>query len=338
VKVSRKSFLQGAAASMALAFGGWSQLKAMAAVSGSHDRGLAKGLTLLTIKGENGQYTLAVKTDKGILAVEKAAKALHMRAPLTMDELLQTEDGPALNALVAAALKSPNTKLFVPESAVTFGPLVNRPEKIVCVGLNYKLHAKEIGKPEPKVPVLFNKFNNALNAHNGTIKLPTDVSKKFDYETELVMVIGRDAKNVSEADALNYVAGYAVGHDFSARDLQLELDGGQWMVGKTCDGFAVIGPYLVTADQIDPDSLHIETHVNGEKRQSGDTSDFIHNTRKMISYISGRMTLRAGDVIYTGTPSGVIAGKPKDQQVWLKPGDKIVSTISKLGELKFDLT
>jgi 2-keto-4-pentenoate hydratase/2-oxohepta-3-ene-1,7-dioic acid hydratase in catechol pathway len=93
----------------------------------------------------------------------------------------------------------------------------------------------------------------------------------------------------------------------------------------------------VTADQIDPDTLHIETHVNGEKRQSGDTGDFIHNTRKMISYIAGRMTLRAGDVIYTGTPAGVIAGKPKDQQVWLKPGDKIVSTISKLGELKFDL-
>jgi len=163
-----------------------------------------------------------------------------------------------------------------------------------------------------------------------------DFAKKFDYEVELVMAIGREAKVVSEADALSYVAGYATGNDFTARDLQLET-GGQWMVGKTPDQFAPIGPYLVTADQIDPDNLKLECRVNGETRQSSSTNDFIFNTRKMISYISRVITLKPGDIIFTGTPQGVIQGKPKDQQVWLKPGDKIACSLEKLGELKFEL-
>ena len=148
------------------------------------------------------------------------------------------------------------------------------PGKIVCVGLNYKAHAEEAGEKLPTKPILFNKYNNTLAAHNCTIKLPPrEVSTKFDYETELVIVIGKTARNVSEANALDYVAGYAVGHDFSARDLQLE-SGGQWMVGKTLDMFAPIGPYFVSADQVDPNNLLVETFVNDEKepRQHMSTS------------------------------------------------------------------
>jgi len=144
------------------------------------------------------------------------------------------------------------------------------------------------------------------------------------------------AKNVAESDALSYVAGYCTGNDFTARDLQMET-GGQWMIGKTPDQFAPLGPYLVTADQVDPDNLKIECRVNGETRQSSHTSDFIFKSRQMISYISRYITLKPGDIIFTGTPQGVIMGRPKDQQVWLKPGDKIACSLEKLGELKFEL-
>ena len=153
---------------------------------------------------------------------------------------------------------------------------------------------------------------------------------------ELVIIIGRQAHDVSEADALSYVAGYATGNDFSARDLQLET-GGQWMIGKTPDGFAPLGPYMVTADQIDPDKLKVECRLNGETRQSSTTADFIFKTGQMVSYISRYITLQPGDIIFTGTPEGVILGKPRDQQVWLKAGDKIACSVEKLGELNFEL-
>lgn len=299
-------------------------------------RGMARGLTLLTFR-RDGELRLGVKSDKGILDVPHAAQLLNLHAPATMDELLQQEDGLALNALVDAAKKSDKAQAaWLKEDAIEFGPLVSHPDKIVCVGLNYRHHAQEIGAPIPKAPVLFSKYSNTLGAHNGTIKLPAKVASKFDYEVELVIIMGRQAHDVSEADALDNVAGYATGNDFSARDLQLET-GGQWMIGKTPDGFAPLGPYMVTADQIDPDKLKVECRVNGETRQSSTTADFIFNTRQMVSYISRYITLCPGDIIFTGTPEGVILGKPKDKQVWLKAGDKIACSVEKLGELKFEL-
>lgn len=299
-------------------------------------RGMANGLTMLTIR-RVGELRLAVKTVKGILDVPHAGGLLNLHAPATMDDLLQQEDGLSLNALMDAAAKSEKAKsAWLKEDALEYGPLVSRPEKIVCVGLNYRHHAREIGAPIPKAPVLFSKFNNSLSAHNGRVKLPVKVATKFDYEVELVIIIGKQARDVSEADALSYVAGYATGNDFSARDLQLET-GGQWMIGKTADGFAPLGPYMVTADQIDPDRLKVECRVNGETRQSSTTADFIFNTRQIVSYISRHITLQPGDIIFTGTPEGVILGKPKDQQFWLKAGDKISCSVEKLGELKFEL-
>jgi 2-keto-4-pentenoate hydratase/2-oxohepta-3-ene-1,7-dioic acid hydratase in catechol pathway len=299
-------------------------------------RGMARGLTLLTIR-RDGQHRLGVKTEKGILEVPAAAQLLHMHAPATMDDLLQGEDGPSLNALVSVALESGAAhSAFLSENSIEYGPVVTRPEKIVCVGLNYRRHAKEVNMAIPAQPVLFSKYNNSLSAHRSPIKLPVEVAKKFDYETELVIVLGRSAKNVSEADALSCVAGYCTGNDFSARDLQFDT-GGQWMVGKTPDQFAPLGPYLVTADQLNPDRLNIDCRVNGEIRQSSNTADFIFTTAQVVGYISRHMTLKPGDIIFTGTPEGVILGHPKDKQVWLRAGDKIACSVEKLGELEFEL-
>ncbi|MFZ0943350.1 MAG: fumarylacetoacetate hydrolase family protein [Syntrophobacteraceae bacterium] len=335
---NRRDFLKGAGLVAAIAAtGGLTVEHAEAAPAKTGQRGMARGLILLTMR-RNGEYRLGVKTEKGILDVPLAAKLLHMHGPSSMDELLQSEDGPSLNALVGAALKSrAANKLLVREAEIEYGPALTRPEKIICVGLNYRRHAKEVGMEFPSQPVLFNKYNNALNNHNGSIKLPVAVAKKFDYEVELVIVLGKEAKNVSEADALSHVAGYCTGNDFTARDLQLETPSKQWMIGKTPDQFAPLGPYLVTADQVDPDNLKIECRVNGETRQSSNTNDLIFNCRQIISFISHYITLKPGDIIFTGTPEGVIAGRPPAEQVWLKPGDKVACSLENLGELKFDL-
>lgn len=331
MKLSRQTFIHSALAMLALGAGG---AMTLARPAPKH-KGMARGLTLLSFE-RDGQRRLGVKTEHGILDVVAASAALHIQAPSTMDELLQQEQGPALNALVDAALKSGNARLFLSENQIVYAPVVSHPEKIVCVGLNYKKHVQEVNLKLPTQPVLFNKYNNALSAHKGKIKLPVDIAHKFDHEVELVMVIGKAAHNVSEAEALDYVAGYCVGNDFTARDLQFET-GGQWMVGKTCDDFGVLGPYLVTADQIDPDNLNIECRVNGETRQSDNTRNFVFPSRVMVSYISKHLSLRPGDIIYTGTPAGVIYGLPKEKQIWLKPGDKVACSVEKLGELSFDL-
>jgi 2-keto-4-pentenoate hydratase/2-oxohepta-3-ene-1,7-dioic acid hydratase in catechol pathway len=340
---SRRTFLKGAGVVGAMAAAGGLTMASAdnqaAQKPGAPDRarGMAKNLTLLHIF-RNKQRILGVKTEKGILDVPAAAAILKMHAPATVDDLLQNEDGPALNALVDAAAKSPKTaNAYLAESSIEYGPLVTRPEKIICIGHNYKRHVEEIKAPWPKEPVLFSKYNSALNWHQGKIKLlPAEVAKKFDYEIELVIVIGKTAAAVSPDEALSYVAGYATGNDFTARDLQYER-GGQWLIGKTPDGFAPVGPYMVTADQIDPQNLKLECRVNGETRQNWNTNDMIFPCKTLISYISRHMTLRPGDIIYTGTPHGVINGMPKDKQVWLKPGDKIACSLEKLGELEFEV-
>ncbi len=334
MKQNRREFLRLTGAATVAVTGGLGAAQAEVKPTANHKRGMARGLTLLTLR-HNGEYRLGVKTDKGILDVKEAASKLKMGAPVTMDELLQNEDGPRLNALVDAALKSNAiASVFRKEETIEYGPVVVQPEKIVGVGINYRRHAKEVNLPIQKRPVLFNKYNCALNHHQGTIKLPVEVATKFDYEVELVIVMGKQASNVSEADALSYVAGYCTGNDFSARDLQFEVC---LMLGKTLNEFAPLGPYFVTADQVDPDNLKIECRVNGETRQSSNTNDMIYSSRQLVSYISRYVTLRPGDIIFTGTPEGVILGRPKDKQVWLKAGDKIACSLEKLGELKFEL-
>jgi 2-keto-4-pentenoate hydratase/2-oxohepta-3-ene-1,7-dioic acid hydratase in catechol pathway len=299
-------------------------------------RGMARGLTLLTFR-RDGQDRLGVKTERGVLDVPEAGRLLGMFAPATLDDLLQQEDGPSVEAVVEAALASDAANgAFVAEDGLDYGPLVSRPDKIVCVGLNYRRHAEEMGVPLPQWPILFNKFNASLNRHGGEVRLPKDLGGEFDYEVELVIVIGREAHRVPEGDAASYIAGYATGNDFTSRDLANNR-GGQWMIGKALDGFAPVGPHLVTADQVDGDDLAIECRVNGETRQSSRTSDLVFGTRALVSYISNYFTLKPGDVIFTGTPEGVIGGMPPDRRVWLEPGDRIECSIERLGELRFDL-
>jgi 2-keto-4-pentenoate hydratase/2-oxohepta-3-ene-1,7-dioic acid hydratase in catechol pathway len=295
---------------------------------------MPKGMTFLTIS-KNGEYSLGVKTAKGILDVKVASKVLRKRVPTTIDDVIQYGDR-GLTALVQTALSGKAPGVFLDESKIEFGPCVTNPEKILCLGFNYRKHAMETGTPIPTSPVLFTKCNNALNGHNGVIKLPTHVATKFDHEVELVVVMGKTAWRVSEEDALSYVFGYCTGNDFSARDLQRKTS--QFLLGKSSDGFAPIGPYLVTADQIpDPNKLKLECYINGERRQSNNTNDMIFNVKTIISYASQHFTLKPGDIFFTGTPEGVIFGKPPDKQVWLKAGDKVTTVIENLGELKFTL-
>jgi len=295
---------------------------------------MARGLMLLNMR-QGDAVTLGVKTDKGVLDVARAAASFKTTAPATTDDVVQYGDQ-GLGAVVARALSSGATDLFIDEARVAYAPAIMRPEKIVCVGLNYARHARETNNPIPKLPILFNKFNNTLNTHKGTVNVSGVPAEQFDYEAELVIVIGRRASNVSEADALSYVVGYATGNDFTARDLQSRSS--QWMIGKTNNGFAPIGPYLVASDLVgDPNALKIECLVNGSVRQSSNTNDMVFNCAQIVSYTSKLFTLEPGDIIFTGTPEGVIAGYPKDKQVWLKAGDKLVTRIEKLGNLEFAL-
>ena len=340
---SRRTFLKtsGALTLGSACAAGLSATAAAAAAPYAGPHEMPTNVTLLSMLNADGSETLAVKLDgDAVLDVRKARQLLGMPTPLTLGELLKQGNARGLTELIAAAQRSPRARAAVlPESAVSFGRLFTSPGKIVCIGLNYRAHIQETNEKLPAVPILFNKYNNALAAHNCTIRLPPrEVAYKFDYETELLIVVGKTARNVPEDEALNYVAGYCTAHDFSARDLQLETPSGQWMIGKTLDGFGPIGPYFVSADRVgDPSNLKIETHVNGEQRQSSNTSFMIFNPQKLLAYITRMWTLEPGDIIWSGTPAGVILGYPKDKQVWLKAGDEIVSTIEKLGSLRFKL-
>ena len=328
---SRRRFLLGAGALTT----GLASLPATDAVAasaatrtGPRSDALPRGLKLLSIRNADGSETLGIHTDDGVLDVRSASRRAGLACPLTIGQMLREGTSEQLHALVAATGRSQAARAaLLPEGSITHGRLFTNPGKIVCVGLNYRAHANETGAKPPSVPILFNKYNSALAAHNCTIKLPPrEVSYKFDYETELLIVIGKQARNVSEADALGHVAGYCTGQDFSARDLQNELSGGQWMVGKTLDNFGPIGPYFVSADLVgDPSNLKLETRVNGELRQSANTGEMIFSPQQIIAYISRLWTLEPGDIIFTGTPEGVIQGMPKEKQVWLKAGDKLTS-------------
>ena len=247
----------------------------------------------------DGTPALGVKSERGILDVRRAAMHHGSAAPTTIDELIRYGDG-GLGELVRMANAQGGAGVFHDESAVRFGPCVMNPEKIVCVGLNYARHARETNNPIPKLPILFNKFNNALNCHQGTVQVSKIPATNFDYESELVIVMGRKAQNVSEADALSYVFGYCNGNDFTARDLQSRSS--QWMIGKTCDGFGLLGPYLVTADLVDPNNLKIVGTVNGEVRQSSAGCEPVVGWTNTASHMpSGVFTVT---LLLTSTGSG----------------------------------
>lgn len=213
--------------------------------------------------------------------------------------------------------------------SVRLGPPLQRPSKIVCVGLNYAKHAAESGMAIPEEPVLFFKASSAICGPFDEVIIPKG-GDKTDWEVELAVVIGKEASYVSESDAMQHVAGYVLHNDISERAFQLERSG-QWVKGKSCDTFAPLGPFIATADEIsDPNNLELWLELNGKRVQHSRTSDFIFNIAEVVSYISQFMTLLPGDVISTGTPSGV--GLGFDPPVYLKPGDHMRLGIDGLGE------
>lgn len=213
--------------------------------------------------------------------------------------------------------------------SVRLGPPLQRPSKIVCVGLNYAKHAAESGMAIPEEPVLFFKASSAICGPFDDVIIPKG-GDKTDWEVELAIVIGKEASYVSESDAMQHVAGYVLHNDISERSFQLERSG-QWVKGKSCDTFAPLGPFIATADEIsDPNNLELWLELNGKRVQHSSTSDFIFNIAEVVSYISQFMTLLPGDVISTGTPSGV--GLGFDPPVYLKPGDHMRLGIEGLGE------
>src|SRR4051794_6824719 len=211
-------------------------------------------------------------------------------------------------------------------------PLI--PTDILCIGLNYREHAKESNSQVPENPMLFIKSSNALNDPFGAIPIPPN-SSQVDYEGELAIVIGKTAKRVPKERALEYVLGYTCANDVSARDWQREkkLNGGQFARGKSFDGFCPLGPSLATADEVpNPNALRLRTIVNGQVMQDHTTGDMIFDVPTLISSLSDTMTLRPGAVILTGTPQGV--GFARTPPVWLKPGDTVVVEIEKVGRLE----
>jgi len=214
------------------------------------------------------------------------------------------------------------------EDSLRLGPPIAQPGKIICIGLNYRKHAAESGMEPPSEPVVFFKATSAIIGPDDPVVIPKN-SRKTDWEVELAVVIGKRASYVSKEEALSYVAGYTVHNDLSEREFQLER-GGQWVKGKSCDTFAPLGPYLVTADEVgDPHDLRLWLKLNGERMQEGRTSDFIFDVPTVVAYLSQFMSLAPGDVISTGTPEGVGLGLNPPR--YLVPGDTLELGIDGLG-------
>ncbi|GCF08767.1 fumarylacetoacetate hydrolase family protein [Dictyobacter arantiisoli] len=291
-------------------------------------------MRLLTFHTPTG-LQLGIKTERGIIDVARAGIAFQAKLdgahiPATFEELCSGSevDLSGLHSLMAVTNGQQGDWLLV-EEQLQFGPSASRYGKIICVGLNYRKHAAESNMAIPESPVLFPKYSNALAGTGEDIPLSPNATQ-YDYEAELALVIGKRAQGIEQAEALDYVLGYANGHDLSARDLQFRTP--QWMLGKIQDKFLPIGPYLVTADEVtDPQNLSIKLWLNGEIRQNSNTADMIFNVAYIVSYLSQYLTLEPGDIIITGTPEGVILGHP--EYSWLKAGDTVTIEVGNLGEL-----
>lgn len=283
-------------------------------------------MKLATLATESGDRIVGVVGDDAAPQFVDLA-AMDAALPRSLRALLAAEDGlaRAASALAAGAAAgrfcTGRLKAPIPDSG-----------KILCIGLNYRDHARESGMEPPPEPVVFGKFGNTIIGPEAPIRLPA-VSTQVDYEAELVVVIGRRGYRIPRAAALAHVAGYMNGHDVSARDWQIGRPGKQWLLGKTPDTFAPIGPWLVTADDIpDPHNLSIRLRLNGRTMQDGCTRELIFGVDELIAYVSQLMTLEPGDLIFTGTPAGV--GMGRNPPVFLQPGDVVEVEIAGLGTLR----
>ena len=239
-------------------------------------------------------------------------------------------DGRMLNDANLAQLRSLDfAALPKIDPQTRYAPCIANVGKFMCIGLNFYDHAKETGLSIPEHPILFMKASSSISGPHDNIVRPRN-ARQIDWEVELGVVIGKPAKYVNEDEALNYVAGYCVVNDLSERYFQMHLTG-QWTKGKSCDGFGPLGPYLVTRDEVsDPQNLDMSVTVNGKTMQNGNSRDMIFSVRQIIAHLSELMTLHPGDIIATGTPSGVGMGQKPDP-VYLQDGDEIVTMIAKLG-------
>lgn len=273
----------------------------------------------------HGQTRLgALTADDHIVDLNRADPQI----PADMLAFLAAGDGARILAQ-RALVEAPATAV-VARGAVSLLAPIPRPGKIICIGLNYREHAAESNQPIPEYPTVFAKYNNTVVGPGAAIVLPT-VTEKVDYEAEFAVVIGRTARNVAAADAMSYVAGYTIFNDVSARDYQMRTS--QWTVGKTFDTFGPMGPALVSADEItDPHALDISLSINGEVLQSSNTHELIFTVNQLIEDLTSYMTLEPGDLISTGTPSGV--GSARRPQRWLRAGDIVRVEVAGLGVLE----
>lgn len=255
-------------------------------------------------------------TARGLMADEASY-------PGTLDFLVRS--GPSALSSAGKALTSGQV---VDRAAVKILPPLRTPEKIICVGLNYREHSAESGFKQPDYPTLFSRFNSTLIGDGAPIIRPL-VSDQLDYEGELVAVIGKTGRNISLADALQHVIGYSIFNDASIRDYQFKSP--QWTMGKNFDNTGPFGPYLVTADELPAGGkdLRLQTRLNGKVVQQASTNDMVFDVATLVSIISEAMTLRSGDIIVTGTPSGV--GASRKPPLWMRPGDVVDVEIEKIG-------
>lgn len=245
------------------------------------------------------------------------------------DALILLDAPDAAEALAAGVAEDAGRRAATPLSDSDLAPVIPHPRKIICLGMNYAGHIAELGRSAPEVPTIFAKYAVALVGARDDIVLPR-VSERMDWEAELAFVIGRRARHVAAADAHAVIAGYTVCNDVSARDWQWQTP--QWLQGKTFDRTTPLGPVLVTGDEIDhARDLEISCHVDGDVRQRARTSELVFDPTAIVAYLSTIMTLEPGDVVSTGTPAGVGAGR--DPEVWLQPGQVVRTAVEGIGEL-----
>jgi 2-keto-4-pentenoate hydratase/2-oxohepta-3-ene-1,7-dioic acid hydratase in catechol pathway len=276
-----------------------------------------------------GKVQAAVQNENRIIPLSSVKGFQEKYGSAVTDDIIRN---PEMFQAAAALADQVPPSVQIDDGKISFAPVVMQPQKIICVGLNYRSHVEETRDRIPESPVLFSKYANSLAGSGDAIAIPQE-TRQLDYEGELGIVIGKKGSNIRESDALDHVFGYFIGNDVSARDLQFRTS--QWLLGKSGDGFYPCGPFITTADEIrDPQKLTIRTRLNGELRQDSDTSYMIFSCSYLISYISRFMTLHPGDIISTGTPEGVILGMPEDRRVWIRSGDRVSVEIEGLGRLE----
>ncbi len=280
---------------------------------------------------QDGAWRAGILIGEGVIDAEAAARHARIGGPddvwASNRKIIQLARGER-EAVAEAAAEIESSAL--PLAGVRLGPPIPDPEKILCMGLNYRDHAEESGLPLPSAPLFFAKFRNSLIGPEDEIVLPA-ASDKIDYEAELAVVIGRRCRDVAVEDALDCVAGAMAFNDVSARDLQLQVS--QWTMGKAIDTFAPCGPALVSRDELsDLQALGIRARVNGETLQDANTSLMVFGVAEAIAFLTRVMTLEPGDIIATGTPAGV--GQSRDPKVWLRDGDLVEIEIDEIGTLR----